>query len=348
MNTVMKLLRRTYALLKASGNTRKITTPPGGKVTVVGDLHGQLSDLLHILDECGMPSKTNKYVFNGDFVDRGENGVEITCILMSLFLMEPENIVLNRGNHEDAAITRVYGFQDECINKYDELTYGMFSEVFRYLPLFVLIDEVIFIVHGGLFNNRAVTLADLDKISRIDYVARPPISYPQCLEGEKCIVCVYIDICVYIEYICIVYMYSVFIKRIHCIHVYVVYTCDVYAICLPHYILITGFYMHKNILVLLSIYTNTLNILMYAYTQVLTMTASGSSTTSSCRGTRCGAIRSSSRVSSIVCIYTVYVYGVCRHAIFSHIHSMCILNVCMCILKICSIRHTNCHIYPPL
>ena len=226
MNTVMKLLRRTYALLKASGNTRKITTPPGGKVTVVGDLHGQLSDLLHILDECGMPSKTNKYVFNGDFVDRGENGVEITCILMSLFLMEPENIVLNRGNHEDAAITRVYGFQDECINKYDELTYGMFSEVFRCLPLFVLIDEVIFIVHGGLFNNRAVTLADLDKISRIDYVARPPISYPQCLEGKKCIVCVYIcigfvsfySVCIYCKYIYkIVYLrIRVYITCLYC------------------------------------------------------------------------------------------------------------------------------------
>ena len=112
-------------------------------------------------------------------------------------------------------------------------------------------------------------------------------------------------------------IYSVFI-RIHCIHVYVVYTCDVYAICLPHYILITGFYMHKNIFVLLSIYTNTLNILMYAYTQVLTTTASGSSTTSSCRGTRCGAIRSSSRVSSIVYAY-MYSILMYTHGIFSHI-----------------------------
>ena len=182
-NTVMKLLRRTYALLKQCGNTRKITVPQGGKLTIIGDLHGQLSDLLYIIDESGLPSATNKFVFNGDFVDRGENGVEVICILMALYLSEPQNVILNRGNHEDAAITRAYGFMDECIEKYDELTYGMFSEVFRYLPLFVLINECIFIVHGGLFNNRAVTLSDLDKINRIDYVARPPISYPQCLEG---------------------------------------------------------------------------------------------------------------------------------------------------------------------
>lgn len=183
-NTVMKLLRRTYALLKGGGNTRKLSVPTNGKVTIVGDLHGQLADLLHILDESGLPSSTNRYIFNGDFVDRGESGVEITCILMSLFLAEPENVVLNRGNHEDAAIMRVYGFQDECVDKYDELTYGMFSEVFRYLPLFVTVNDAIFVVHGGLFNNRAVTLADLDKINRIDYVARPPVPYPQCLEGQ--------------------------------------------------------------------------------------------------------------------------------------------------------------------
>ena len=85
-NTVMKLLRRTYALLKVSGNTRKISVPSSGKVTIVGDLHGQLADLLHILDESGLPSSTNRYIFNGDFVDRGDSGVEITCILMSLFL----------------------------------------------------------------------------------------------------------------------------------------------------------------------------------------------------------------------------------------------------------------------
>jgi Calcineurin-like phosphoesterase len=41
------------------------------KVTVVGDLHGQLSDLVYLLNKCGMPSATHKYIFNGDFVDRG-------------------------------------------------------------------------------------------------------------------------------------------------------------------------------------------------------------------------------------------------------------------------------------
>jgi hypothetical protein len=32
---------------------------------------GQLQDLMHILDESGMPTAKQKYLFNGDFVDRG-------------------------------------------------------------------------------------------------------------------------------------------------------------------------------------------------------------------------------------------------------------------------------------
>lgn len=47
---------------------RSIFTPA---LTVVGDIHGQLEDLLHILDTCGSPNDKNFYIFNGDWVDRG-------------------------------------------------------------------------------------------------------------------------------------------------------------------------------------------------------------------------------------------------------------------------------------
>ena len=50
---------------------------------------GQLPDLLHILKEAGMPSDHNYYVFNGDFVDRGPQGVEVMCILLALYCAYP-------------------------------------------------------------------------------------------------------------------------------------------------------------------------------------------------------------------------------------------------------------------
>jgi hypothetical protein len=52
-------------------------------------LTGQLPDLLHILEQAGMPSKTNKYLFNGDFVDRGAYGVEVMCTLLALHIAMP-------------------------------------------------------------------------------------------------------------------------------------------------------------------------------------------------------------------------------------------------------------------
>ena len=37
----------------------------------MGDIHGQLNDLAMILEKNGMPSKHTHFLFNGDFVDRG-------------------------------------------------------------------------------------------------------------------------------------------------------------------------------------------------------------------------------------------------------------------------------------
>jgi serine/threonine-protein phosphatase with EF-hand domain len=179
---VHKLLRHSYKKLKKLPNTTSIyinqpKTTFGHrvvdeKVTVVGDIHGQLYDLLHILDEAGMPSLKHKYVFNGDFVDRGPYGVEVMCILMALFNAFPESVVLNRGNHEDFPICCAYGFQVECYEKYNESTFGMFCEVFRQLPLFAIVNNGVLILHGGLFHNRDVRLCDLNEIDRTNFNLR--------------------------------------------------------------------------------------------------------------------------------------------------------------------------------
>ena len=65
-----ELLDRQQALLSSKGNVVKMTVPDGVKLTVVGDLHGQFQDLMHIFRRHGFPSPTRWYLFNGDFVDR--------------------------------------------------------------------------------------------------------------------------------------------------------------------------------------------------------------------------------------------------------------------------------------
>lgn len=183
-NSIVKILRKTYRLVLKIGNMTRVNIPDRGMCTVVGDLHGQLSDLLCIIDTVGLPSTDNRFIFNGDFVDRGEKGLEIVCILFLMFVVYgPEVVCLNRGNHEDLPVCRVYGFEQEVKEKYDELLFEMFAEVFNHLPLFSTINSSIFVVHGGLFHNPQTTLQDLEDIDRTDYFVKPPVPYPQNIIG---------------------------------------------------------------------------------------------------------------------------------------------------------------------
>jgi len=52
-------------------------------------------------------------------------------LLSRLIHLLADQVFLNRGNHEDFAICNAYGFQVECLEKYDDITFGMFMEVFQ-------------------------------------------------------------------------------------------------------------------------------------------------------------------------------------------------------------------------
>ena len=101
---VTQILRRCFAIQQPMPNVRRVDLKPGQRLTVVGDLHGQLADLLHIFSQNGWPDENSLYVFNGDFVDRGPCGVEVVLALYAWQLCLPDCVYLNRGNHEDMSI----------------------------------------------------------------------------------------------------------------------------------------------------------------------------------------------------------------------------------------------------
>ncbi|KAJ8324764.1 hypothetical protein BDV3_004840 [Batrachochytrium dendrobatidis] len=162
----LQILIAVKALFEALPPIIDITIPADGKITVCGDIHGQYYDLLNIFDNNGLPSPTNMYLWNGDFVDRGSFSVECIITLFSFKLLYPHAVYLSRGNHEADDMNKVYGFEGEVKAKYSELTFRLFSEIFNAVPIGNLINEKILVVHGGLFSRDDVTMDDLRKIDR--------------------------------------------------------------------------------------------------------------------------------------------------------------------------------------
>ena len=80
---------------------------------VVGDLHGDMYTLIAMLKHHGLPPKTN-YLFLGDYVDRGPNGVETFLLPLLLMTRFPGHVFCLRGNHESIMMSRCYGFLEEC------------------------------------------------------------------------------------------------------------------------------------------------------------------------------------------------------------------------------------------
>ena len=145
-----------------------ITIPDDKKFTVVGDIHGQFYDLLHIFEINGYPSEENPYLFNGDYVDRGVFSLECITTLIAFKILYPNHLFMARGNHEGVNLNQLYGFKNEVTDKYgkDDKMYECFADFFKSLPLGHILNKQILVVHGGLFSKDGVTIDEIKKIDR--------------------------------------------------------------------------------------------------------------------------------------------------------------------------------------
>lgn len=77
------------------------------QVIIIGDLHGSLDDLKNIfirnLDTTLLDLR-NRYIFLGDFIDKGPQNVAVALLIILLKLHNPYKVFICRGNHEDSFI----------------------------------------------------------------------------------------------------------------------------------------------------------------------------------------------------------------------------------------------------
>ncbi|VDD79170.1 unnamed protein product [Mesocestoides corti] len=115
---VSDVLEEATVILQAVPNIQTASTTLSQRITICGDLHGQVEDLTLIFNMNGLPDIFNPYIFNGDFVDRGSHSMEVLIILLCCLIAHPSAVYLNRGNHEDPVLNKRYGFADEIRLKY--------------------------------------------------------------------------------------------------------------------------------------------------------------------------------------------------------------------------------------
>ena len=166
------LVAKAKEVLAKEDNVQPVSAP----VTICGDVHGQFHDLLELFTIGGKCPDTN-YLFMGDYVDRGYHSIETLCLLLLLKIRYPTRIYLTRGNHESTEITQLYGFYDECVQKFGNANvWKMFTELFNYLPISAIVENKIFCLHGGLSPD----IETIDEIRRLDRRRDVPSSGAMC------------------------------------------------------------------------------------------------------------------------------------------------------------------------
>ena len=155
---------------------QKRLLPPGSKVLLQGDLHGDIHSLLAVLGRLQERGVLQGFqiidpnfsmAFLGDYTDRGVYGVEVIYTLLRLQVANPGRVLLIRGNHEDVSLVARYGFLAEGRGKYGpEFDAAKVVRFHDFLPAAVYLgtgNHVLQLCHGGMepgFDPRPLLQSD--------------------------------------------------------------------------------------------------------------------------------------------------------------------------------------------
>jgi len=147
-----------------------VSVPPRGEIIVVGDIHGDLESLVHVLKSSDFVGKARRgrdslLVFLGDYGDRGLYSSEVYYVILKLKEMFPRKVVLMRGNHEgpNDLLPYPHDLPVQLNRKFGEAgaeIYTKLRKLFDQLYNAVLVEDRYILLHGGV-PSKASTMEDL-------------------------------------------------------------------------------------------------------------------------------------------------------------------------------------------
>ena len=102
---------------------QKVTVNPNDKICVFGDIHGSIHSLLrnllrlialgYIDKDLKIKGDNFKIVFLGDLINRGSYSTEVLYLFLNLLKINPGNVHITRGNHEEYYMPTIFRLQHE-------------------------------------------------------------------------------------------------------------------------------------------------------------------------------------------------------------------------------------------
>jgi hypothetical protein len=176
---LLALIKHAILLLKKEQKGEKskrdigslIRLPPSGKATIIGDLHGDIESLAHILKDSDFVEKAQKgedvhLIFLGDYGDRGSDSPEVYCLVLKMKELFLDKVILLRGNHEgpEDILPYPHDLPDQLKLKYGEDAgaeiVAELRKLFDHLYTAIIIEERAVLIHGGL-PSKTISIRDL-------------------------------------------------------------------------------------------------------------------------------------------------------------------------------------------